>query len=93
MCGFSNRLYYIVVESKVDFLPYFLVLYLLLKRLARVYLAGQVDNLILILISTIKGLFNSRLLYSRVVLQDRGSGYKAYIFKESIRRYAIDYKG
>ena len=25
--------------------------------------------------------------------RDRGNGYKAYIFKESIRRYAIDRKG
>ena len=24
---------------------------------------------------------------------DGGSGYKIYIFKESIRHYAIDYKG
>jgi len=27
------------------------------------------------------------------MLWDRGSGYKAYVFKESIRRYAIDRKG
>jgi len=27
------------------------------------------------------------------MLWDGGSGYKAYIFEESIRRYAIDYKG
>ena len=25
--------------------------------------------------------------------QNGGSGYRIYIFKESIRRYAIDYKG
>ena len=25
--------------------------------------------------------------------RDGGNGYKAYIFKESIRYYAIDYKG
>ena len=25
--------------------------------------------------------------------QDRGSGYKMYVFKESTRRYAIDHKG
>ena len=25
--------------------------------------------------------------------QDGGSGYRIYIFEESIRRYAIDYKG
>jgi len=28
-----------------------------------------------------------------LVLRDGGSGYRAYIFEESIRRYAIDYKG
>ena len=27
------------------------------------------------------------------MLWDGGSGYKAYVFEESIRRYAIDYKG
>ena len=27
------------------------------------------------------------------MLWDGGSGYKAYIFEESIRRYAINYKG
>ena len=27
------------------------------------------------------------------MLRDRGSGYKAYVFEEFIRRYAIDYKG
>ena len=27
------------------------------------------------------------------MLWDRGNGYKAYIFKESIRYYTIDYKG
>ena len=27
------------------------------------------------------------------MLRDGGSGYKTYIFKESIRRYAIDCKG
>jgi len=27
------------------------------------------------------------------MLRDGGNGYRAYIFKESIRRYAIDYKG
>ena len=27
------------------------------------------------------------------MLRDRGSGYKIYIFKESTRRCAIDYKG
>ena len=27
------------------------------------------------------------------MLWDRGNGYKAYIFKESIRHYAIDCKG
>jgi len=27
------------------------------------------------------------------MLRDRGSSYKAYIFEESIRRYAINYKG
>lgn len=56
-----------VVESRVDFLPYFLVLHPLLKRSAGVYLAEQVDNLILILISTAEGLFNGKLLSSRVV--------------------------
>ena len=25
--------------------------------------------------------------------RDGGSGYKMYVFKESTRRYAIDYKG
>ena len=25
--------------------------------------------------------------------QDRGSGYRIYIFKESIKHYTIDYKG
>ena len=28
-----------------------------------------------------------------VMLWDRGSGYRTYIFKKSTRRYAIDYKG
>ena len=56
-----------VVESRVDFLPYFLVLHPLLKRSARVHLAEQVDNLILILIGTAEGLFNGKLLCSRVV--------------------------
>ena len=28
-----------------------------------------------------------------VMLQDGGSGYKAYVFEESIRRYAINRKG
>ena len=28
-----------------------------------------------------------------IILQDGGNGYKAYIFEESIRHYAIDYKG
>ena len=28
-----------------------------------------------------------------VMLQDGGSGYKAYVFEEFIRRYAIDFKG
>jgi len=27
------------------------------------------------------------------MLRDGGSGYKAYVFKESTRRYAIDRKG
>jgi len=27
------------------------------------------------------------------MLRDKGSGYKAYVFKESIKRYAINYKG
>jgi len=27
------------------------------------------------------------------MLWNRGSGYKAYVFKESTRHYAIDYKG
>jgi len=27
------------------------------------------------------------------MLWDGGSGFKTYIFKESTRRYAIDYKG
>jgi hypothetical protein len=27
------------------------------------------------------------------MLRDGGSGYKAYVFEESIRRYAIDCKG
>ena len=27
------------------------------------------------------------------MLRDEGSGYRAYVFKESIRRYAIDRKG
>ena len=27
------------------------------------------------------------------MLWNGGSGYRAYVFKESIRRYAIDYKG
>ena len=27
------------------------------------------------------------------MLWDRGSGYRMYVFKESIRRYAINYKG
>ena len=28
-----------------------------------------------------------------IISRDRGNGYRIYIFKESIRRYAIDYKG
>ena len=28
-----------------------------------------------------------------IILQDKGSGYRVYIFKESTRRYAIDCKG
>ena len=28
-----------------------------------------------------------------VMLWDRGSGYRMYVFKESIRHYAIDHKG
>ena len=28
-----------------------------------------------------------------VMSRDGGSGYKMYVFKESTRRYAIDYKG
>ena len=31
--------------------------------------------------------------YIDAVLQDGGSGYKAYIFEESTRRYNIDRKG
>ena len=27
------------------------------------------------------------------MLRNEGSGYRAYVFKKSIRRYAIDYKG
>ena len=27
------------------------------------------------------------------MLWDRGNGYRVYVFKESIRRYAIDCKG
>ena len=27
------------------------------------------------------------------MLQDGGSGYRIYVFKESIRHYTIDYKG
>ena len=27
------------------------------------------------------------------MLRNGGNSYKAYVFKESIRRYAIDYKG
>jgi len=56
-----------VVKSRVDFLSYFLVLHPLLKRSAGVHLAEQVDNLILVLIGTAEGLFNSKLLGSRVV--------------------------
>ena len=28
-----------------------------------------------------------------IILWDGGSGYRIYIFEESIRRYTIDYKG
>ena len=56
-----------VVKSGVDFLPYVLVLYPLLKHLMGVHLVEQVDNLIFVFIGTAKGLFNSKLLGSRVV--------------------------
>ena len=32
-------------------------------------------------------------IYLNLMLWDGGSGYKTYVFKESIRRYAIDRKG
>ena len=41
--------------------------------------------------------YNDPLYYGKRILRalsrDEGSGYRAYVFEESIRRYAIDYKG